>query len=307
MNQQKAPLPPQAVTPGGFAGFICEVTGDQIAPDDCLACARKGAPGCPMFPAAIEAIINSMRPQDHAMRKAAQVGGADFAISVTELVYCPRKHILAQDYPYYERPSAYWRMLRGTGIHELLSKAGGPGVEQTLVWRFKFQGKTVALTGTPDLVEDTPDGARIVDYKFTDYAPRDKKILECPACQEEVSKDLECPSCGKIGRSAVNRITIPAKPHGGHGRQVNLYGLLVEKVLGKPVAEGQVIYLTKTPVRINVPYERDATLAFVKERLAALLQDDLPPVVTNPDELWQCDYCPVRSQCEALHGGPVGK
>ena len=292
----------------GFAGFLCEVTGDPVAPTDCLACARKGAPGCPMFPAAIESIIDSMRPQDHAMQKAAQIGGADFAISVTELVYCPRKYLLQRQFPYYERPTAYWRMLRGTGIHELLARAGGNGTaEQTLVWRFKFQGKTIALTGTPDLVEDTPNGAHVVDYKFTEYAPRDQKILVCPGCQEQVSKDLVCPNCGQLGKSAVNRVTLPARPHAGHDRQVNLYGLLIEKVLGKPVAGGQVIYLTKTPVRIPVSYERDATMAFVKARLAALLDADLPPVLADPDELWQCDYCPVRSQCESLYGAPVGK
>lgn len=177
----------------------------------------------------------------------------------------------------------------------------------TLLVIFTFQGKTIALTGTPDLVEDTPNGALVTDYKFIEYAPRDQKILVCPDCQEEVSKDLVCPNCGQIGKSAVNRVNIPAKPHAGHDRQVNLYGLLIEKVLGKPVAGGQIIYLTKTPVRIPVSYERDATMAFVKQRLAALLDADLPPVLTEPDELWQCDYCPVRSQCEALHSAPVGK
>jgi len=49
------------------------------------------------------------------------------------------------------------------------------------------------------------------------------------------------------------------------------------------------------------------TLALLQERLALFTTPDLPPVLTDAEEVWQCDYCPLRSVCEELHGGPVGK
>jgi hypothetical protein len=48
-------------------------------------------------------------------------------------------------------------------------------------------------------------------------------------------------------------------------------------------------------------------MAFLKARLADLLSDDLPGVIEDVDEMWRCDYCPVRSICETHNGGPVGK
>jgi len=46
---------------------------------------------------------------------------------------------------------------------------------------------------------------------------------------------------------------------------------------------------------------------FLKVALAELIQPDLPPVLSEVDEPWRCDYCSVRSVCEQIHGGPVGR
>jgi hypothetical protein len=46
---------------------------------------------------------------------------------------------------------------------------------------------------------------------------------------------------------------------------------------------------------------------FLTERVTLAVQSDLPPVLTEPADLWQCDYCPARTECEHIHGGPVGK
>jgi hypothetical protein len=63
-----------------------------------------------------------------------------------------------------------------------------------------------------------------------------------------------------------------------------------------------------------VALNRDTSLALLKSSLTALLSNSLPPVLDDAespphfaDELWRCDYCPVRAHCEQLHGGPVGK
>jgi hypothetical protein len=101
--------------------------------------------------------------------------------------------------------------------------------------------------------------------------------------------------------------------------QINLYALLIERNTNElakkfsiadpgAVAGAQVVYLPgKLPIRCEVRLDHDAALAFLKQRMTDLLAEDLPPTVSDVDELWQCDYCPVRSTCEHLHGGPVGK
>jgi len=76
-----------------------------------------------------------------------------------------------------------------------------------------------------------------------------------------------------------------------------------------PVKGAQIEYLgPKNPVRCEVTLDRDATMVFLQGRLRALLNThDLPPVLDEVDELWRCEFCPVRSHCEPAHGGPVGK
>jgi len=284
----------------GLQGFACEVSGEPVSFDECLACAQRGAPGCPMFPAAIEQIINTQRPADHAMRITNARGlVADFAFSVTEIVYCPRRYRLAREFPYHERPTALWRMLRGTAIHDFLAASSHGIREQTLVWRFRYRGKVIVLVGTPDLIVETERGYLVVDYKFTDFAPRPRAALVCNGCQAEVS-ELCCPNCGPLHREQVSRLTLPPRPHNGHEWQVGLYGLLVEQAMKGEVCGGQVIYLTKKPLKVEVPYSREAALNFLKSRLDVLAGCALPPVLTEPQELWQCDYCSLSAVCRCL-------
>jgi hypothetical protein len=51
----------------------------------------------------------------------------------------------------------------------------------------------------------------------------------------------------------------------------------------------------------------DEAERYLRERVALAVQADLPPILTDPEELWMCDYCPVRAACEERHGGSVGK
>jgi hypothetical protein len=39
---------------------------------------------------------------------------------------------------------------------------------------------------------------------------------------------------------------------------------------------------------------------YLIERVTLAVQPDLPPILTQADQTWECDYCPVRSACEAL-------
>ena len=189
--------------------------------------------------------------------------------------------------------------------------------------KFTFQGKAVLLVGTPDLIYASPDGWHIVDYKVTANPPFGHKVAICTHCDLDLYKGddgLTCPNCGPLNprSSAVSRVYRSAQARSSHALQINLYALLIEKnaallekkfgVKADGLAGAQIVYLSpKVPVRCDVTLDLEATIAFLKERLNSLLTNDLPPVLDDADELWRCDYCPVRAHCEKLYGGQVGK
>jgi len=117
----------------------------------------------------------------------------------------------------------------------------------------------------------------------------------------------------------IQRVYRPPQARSSHALQVNLYALMIEKNAHKlanmlnalpsdKFAGAQIVYFgEKEPVRCAVKLDRNATMNFLKVALTELIQPDLPPVLSEVDELWRCDYCPVRSVCEQIHGGPVGK
>lgn len=308
----------------GLAGFICEVTDQPVSFSDCLDCAIKGAPGCPLVPAVVQAAINSLRAPDYSDKLAIQAG-ADVGFSVTELLGCPRQTMLKAQNEYYEKPTALYRMNRGTGYHAMLSTAAGTGFisEETLRWKFTYRGKSILLVGTPDLIEWTPKGWYITDYKVTGKAPFGRKAIRCPHCANDLikdgTKDYYCQQCKvQVKNRHAERVYIPAQARSSHVMQVNLYALLIEKNLAElkkriPYASSvftgaQIVYLPDDkPVRCEVGLDRDVAMSFLKAQVAELLSDELPGVISDVDEMWRCDYCPVRSVCETLHGGPVGK
>ncbi len=216
-------------------------------------------------------------------------------------------------------------MTFGSGYHAALSKYSAGITEETLTWKFTLQGKSILLVGTPDLIELKPDGWFITDYKVTGNPPFGRKIPICNHCDLEMYKGedgLTCPNCGPLNprSSAISRIYQPAQARSSHVEQVNLYALLIEKnsamlakkhSLTNPVDHfcgAQIAYLSqKGVVRCDVQLDRTSAMALLKLRLAALLSNNLPPIIDEVDELWRCDYCAVRAHCEKLHGGPVGK
>jgi len=306
----------------GLVGFLCEVTDQPVSFQECLACAKKGAPGCSMVPAVIHTAMNSIRDPQYA-QKLAEQAGAEIGSSVTELLSCARQTRLKADIPYYEKPSALYRMNRGTGYHGLLSQYTDGIREETLSWKFTFRGKSILLVGTPDMIELTPKGWLITDYKVTGNAPFGRKVNVCGRCEADLYKGddgLTCPTCGVLSsKSDISKVYRPPQARSSHVMQVNLYALLVEKNADhlarklnaknpNQFAGAQVVYFPdKVPVRCPVSLDRDAIMAFLKTTLTALISPYLPPVLDEVDELWRCDYCPVRSVCEQMHGGPVGK
>lgn len=317
--------PVQVSVQAGLSGFLCEVTGDPVAFADCLSCTQSAKnTGCP-FPAAIvERIVSGIRPPDLADQVAAE-RGAQVGFSATELLHCPRRLRLEKVNTWYEKHSSMFRMMRGTAIHDYLGNSPGGLKNTRLAWTFKFLGQAITLSGMPDLVELRDDGLFITDYKVTERPPRDTDQWICSGCGAETTAKSRsgflCPNCGQISKIAAYRIIEPAQARPSHAKQINLYCLLVEKnlpvvtaALGAaeepPVFGGEVVYLPPAlPLRCAIPYERETTLAFLKDRLRTLLAPDpstgsgyhLPPVLAEGDEgRWECGYCSLCAACEAV-------
>ncbi|MGB8213551.1 MAG: hypothetical protein WCE68_08335 [Anaerolineales bacterium] len=332
---------PLASAQAGFAGFICEVSGAPVTPPDCLACAQNGAPGCPMTPALVERIITGIRPLQFSQGHATALG-AQFGISVTELIGCPRRFRLVREYPYHERPTSLSAAHRGTARHADLALYGGPGLKEfRLAWMFTYTHPNgakvpVALTGQPDLLALRDGGWFITDYKDTDNPPRTTYTYTCHVHPDQVAGrphwrgrgPFVCPQCGELTRSQVDEYIAPPAARPGHAMQINLLALLVSKCApllaeaynaeleryhwvtppagqDTPVSGGEIAYLGL--LRCPVAPDTAAALALLKRRLAALLSPDLPPILADKESVWECGYCPLKDTCEQLHGGPVGR
>ncbi len=298
----------------GLAGFLCEVSSEPVAFADCLSCALSANnPGCPLTASIIERIIAGIRPPDLAATLAAE-RGAEVGFSVTELLHCPRRLRLEKENAWYEKPGGLYRMTRGTAVHDYLCGYPQGLKEIRLAWTFKFLGQTITLSGQPDLVEMRRDGLFITDYKMTDNPPREKSTWFCSGCGAPTTMRSKggflCPNCGRISRNAAYRTVTDAQARSSHARQLNLYCLLIEKNAGQvaaalgavgelPILGGEIVYLPPTlPLRCAVPYEREQTLSFLKERLRALLAPTLPPILAEDDEgKWECGYCPLAETC----------
>jgi len=164
-----------------FVGFICLVSGESITPQACLICARSGAPGCEIgSPAIIAGIIRGQRPPDFALAAASderQDLRLDAGFSVTELLACPRKTRLMAGHDWWEKPTRLYYAYRGNLMHAEAEKylvedplAAG---EARLFWFMRFSGKTIGLSGQPDLLLYDPllSGWKIVDYKACQVKP----------------------------------------------------------------------------------------------------------------------------------------
>ncbi len=310
----------------GLRAFACEVTGEEIALPDCLACAQQGAPGCPAFPALIHNIVNDPRPHDFS-QQLAKAHGADFGISVTEAIYCPRKFRLGMTHSWVEKPTDFYARVMGTATHALLEGYDHHGIaEERMFVKFPFLGHEILFSGKPDLVTyDPAKGWLISDYKRTAWPPRPTYSYTCPTCGETILDGITdrrglkfyCPHCDDhLKRAQVTQIKHLPEAQPYHQMQINLLAMLLERneeqygaILKEkygiqvdptqaPVFSGQIIYLAPSNV-VRIPVEVDiaAGRKFLGDRLRAILSADLPPA--EPFASWECKYCKVKDACEA--------
>jgi hypothetical protein len=121
---------------------------------------------------------------------------------------------------------------------------------------------------------------------------------------------IPCPYCqaGEHIARLVERAD-PPKPYTAHVRQVSAYALLLAEN-GVEVTSAQIIYqdmAEQLPIEIDALIPLEEIRSFLETRLAAFLGPELPPILSDPDEVWLCDgYCPVAEVCAHLHGAPIG-
>jgi hypothetical protein len=274
----------------------------------CLACARSGAlPGCHQTAPVLNGIVQGLRPDD-------------YGLTVTTLIGCLRKWRLMQDTAYWLKPAQSYWAYRGQLLHGVAAHYAADDPHAIAEQRFTItidlpDGRSIAVSGQPDLV--LIDQRLLIDYKTTKAVPTGWRAYVCPETDQLIAegpyalrrKSLDCPHCtlGSHLTKSIETIGPPrAKPQ--HALQVSLYRWLLHRH-GIEVDRAAILYLDMdTQCRIPIDLlPLSEVERYLRERVALAVQTDLPSILTDPEELWMCDYCPVRQACEERHGGPVGK
>jgi CRISPR/Cas system-associated exonuclease Cas4 (RecB family) len=280
----------------------------SITIDACLQCAREGAlPGCHQTAPVIAGIVRGLRPDS-------------FGLTVTTLISCVRKTRLMREVPYWLKPSESYWAYRGTLMHGVAALYAAEADQIIAEQRFAMlvetlDGRLVEVTGQPDLV--LLDQARILDFKTTKSVPTGWRSYMCPETEQVISEGpyalrrrfIVCPYC-RLGQHEVKAIEVISEPRAKaqHVLQLSLYRLLLHRH-GIEVTAGEIVYQdmdTQRRIPVDLMSLADAE-RYLRERVTLATQLELPSVLTDEEELWQCDYCPVRDECERQHGGRVGK
>jgi hypothetical protein len=308
-------------------GFVCDATELPVDIPACLACARAGAlPGCHQTAPVIAGIVRGLRPDN-------------FGWTVTMLIGCLRKARLLQSEPYWLKPSESYWSYRGQLMHGIAAQYAGetdqvlaeqrlsivtPALEPQAVQCGAsvetLDGALVEVSGQPDLV--LLDQKHLIDYKTTKAVPTGWRAYVCPApsgpppqsgghghTDQVISegpyalrrKVIECPHC-TLGQHDAKAIEVLSAPRAKvqHVLQVSLYRLLLHRH-GYTVESAAIIYMdmaTQVRVPVDLLSLEDAE-RYLRERVTLAAQSDLPPLISDPDGKWECDFCAVRAACEA--------
>ena len=285
-------------------GFVCDATELPVDIPACLACARRGAlSGCHQTAPVIAGIVRGLRP-------------ADFGLTVTTLIGCLRKARLMRTEPYWLKPAESYWSYRGQLMHGVAAQYADEAdqiiAEQRLSIAIEtLTGALVEVSGQPDLV--LLDQKHLIDFKTTKSVPTGWRAYVCPETDQVISegpyalrrKFVECPHC-TLGQHEVKAIEVISAPRAKvqHVLQVSLYRLLLHRH-GYIVESAAIIYMDMA-TQLRVPVDLlplDEAERYLRERVTLAVQSDLPPVITDPDGKWECDFCAVRAACEARSDG----
>lgn len=284
-----------------FIGFVCDADGEHVSPNTCIACARQGAkPACQQTAPVITGILNGLRP--------------GHALTVTVLLGCARKARLMQNEDYWLKPAEAWWAYRGQLMHGISATYAQGDPHAITEQRFSILLNGVEISGQPDLV--LVDRRHLVDYKTTKAVPGLWRTWTCPTLNVIAregqyayrTKWLDCLACGNRHEAAAIETQHPPRAYASHIAQVSLYRFILWEN-GVEVDSAEIIYQDMRQ-QLRVPVDLlslDDARVLLEARLAQHTQRGLPDILRVPDDVWQCDYCPVRVACEQHYGAPVGK
>jgi CRISPR/Cas system-associated exonuclease Cas4 (RecB family) len=255
----------------------------------------------------VKGILDGLRPDD-------------FGITVSVLLGCPRKVRLMQEWPYYLKPSESWWVYRGQLMHGVAYEFARRDENAIAETRFSMlvdtaNGGMIKISGQPDLV--FTDRSHLLDFKTTKRTPRPWLTFTCPETGQVIREGqwaprgrvIACPHC-ELGEHPKKEVKEegPPRAYSRHVRQISLYRLLLAEN-GIEVSSGEIVYQdmseqVRIPINlIPIPEAR----ALLESLVAMHTQGPLPRILTNSEEVWECDWCMSRGKCEELHGGLVGK
>ena len=248
-------------------GVLCEDPNlevpTQVPWEGCLACAHTWGNPCSL-----------PYPLMHALYEDSQTPHS--FPSVTSLTGCLRKAWLMRTRDYYEYPSGRIALIFGTWVHDLL-EASADGAQPEIKVQYTTEGG-VTVSGTADL-----------------YVPATKTLMDWKTAKQ---------------------IYLKRVPYDHHETQVNLYAFMLQRNELEPqvpVENLRMVYISKSgPDNKNgthngvvqmpvVMWDEDRARTFIEKRAWALdqaMKGELVPRKTKVK--WNCSYCPVVQQCEAI-------
>jgi len=200
--------------------------------------------------------------------------------SATQTLSCPRKVYLEAEEDYYVAPADNFATFRGTVIHTILdqNKTDDAITEE----RVQRDHRGIIITGAPDSLRLRFRGRTGERHLLRDW----KSAKSLPKWDN---------------------------PYTNHQQQVNLYRWLLK--LEPEETDMEVVYVSMEGVKIlkvkpsQVWTDADVE-AFLDRRLLVLnsQRESGRPVAyysVDEDDLWQCEYCPVRQVCYRKAAGEI--
>lgn len=290
-----------------FAGYVCKIKGTVVSAQQCERCARQGAPQtCPMTAPIVAGMTLGIRNLE--------------GFTATELLGCLRKVRLKREHDYYLNPEELYWAFRGQMIHDVAKRWVRRDDKDAIAER-RFSARVFLdaepISGQPDLVYR--DRGHVLDFKTTRRLPGTWKTYRCQKCGEVmqegesvIRKDLkkyECPHCAHPHDYQARLAGLteePPRARPAHVAQINVYAWILAQH-DITIRTGEIIYLDmggmiRAPVEI---WPATQTAELVEQAYQALLDKDLPEPITEPEDRWECDYCPVRRICEGQEANLV--
>jgi hypothetical protein len=245
--------------------WACEVTGQGVMVQACLACAQQRLePSCPHTHTLLSALAAS-HDSEPALEALKAVGYP--IIRVTALTGCAREawYVLNEAPVALEKPARKWARLRGTIFHAGLERVAAGMPERRF---FTFLPEVGAfVTGRVDGYD--PATGRLEDYKTIDRKRRWDK---------------------NAGGYVLQKMHGPLDHH---VEQLRLYVWLLARN-GYAVSECRIVYLAMAEIEtFDVAVPSAAALAQLEQEVITQAHGIVgaqPPPAT-PQEAWTCRFC----------------